>query len=155
MSVKKTLKLLEQEVSKYTPIWSLPVLWDEDGKYAPVELGEIKRTVKALDLDPRLVKDAVLAACLEVLRDKDWAELENTDSWGINLKDARRVAKQYGMNLKRILQGFRAGAVIPAPIVLFREDEKPYLIGGNTRLMAASAVGVRPKILAVRMPVAE
>lgn len=140
--IKKLVRLLERE-SGYTPEWVVPA-WDD-------EKAEFKRTVKELSLDPRLLKGAFGGGKLVRLRQVDWQQLDNTDSWGINLRDARRLAKEFGRNIEKILKGFKDGRKMPAPIVLFREGERPYLIGGNTRLMAAHAVGINPKVFAVRM----
>ena len=41
------------------------------------------------------------------------------------------------------------GTSMPAPIVMKGDEDWYYLIGGNTRLMAARALGIRPKILLV------
>ena len=46
------------------------------------------------------------------------------------------------------LQKTQSGGTLPAPIVLMQNNE-PYLVGGNTRLMVSRAMGVQPMILKV------
>lgn len=77
-----------------------------------------------------------------------WNKLENTDSNEIEFGDDKTVmnlAREYGRDIKSIINGMYSGARIPAPIILIT-DSGYYLVAGNTRLMAAKMLGVTPKI---------
>ncbi len=76
--------------------------------------------------------------------------MENTDSFETNtVQKAVNLAKEYDRDIAKIFQGM--GKKLPAPIVLMRKGKPPYLVGGNSRLMASRALGTKPKILAVRV----
>ena len=90
-------------------------------------------------------------ASLSVLTDTMWKALENTDSWDTKtLDDIFRALKANNAprNLERILQQFVAGEVA-APIVI-SSDEGMECLAGNTRLMVARMLGVRPKVVVVK-----
>ena len=112
---------------------------------------ELSRTRRTLKLPSRELHAAVKKARLGSLSDKHWEKLQNTDSWEASKADAHRAAKKYGRDVGKIFHGIKHGAEIPAPIVLHRKGKAPYLVAGNTRLMAASASKIRPKVLHVRM----
>lgn len=114
------------------------------------ESGEINRTAKSLKIEPKKLMQACKTAELESLSDKDWSRLENSDSYDTDtIEKAAGKAKEYNRDIARTLNGM--GKEMPASIVLFRKGQPPYLIGGNTRLMSARAVGAKPKVLAVRL----
>ena len=122
--------------------WSPPDLAEEEG--------ELTRTAEALGVDPEALQQAAQSAQLEDLDDDVWSELENTDSFDTDtVEKAVALAKEYNRDIDRVLQGI--GKDMPAPLVLLREGEPPYLVGGNTRLMAARATGAKPKILAIHL----
>lgn len=108
--------------------------------------GKTRPGVSAADLHK-----AVSKAKLGHLSDKHWSKATNTDSWKLDKKAAAKHAETYGRDIKRVYKGFKAGDKIPAPIVLHRPGKRPYVVAGNTRLMAASATGIRPKVLHVRL----
>ena len=115
------------------------------------EYGELIRTRRELRLKSKELHSAVKRARLGQLSDKHWSKLDNTGSWQANKRDADYDAKRYGRDIKSIYKGYKTGEKMPAPIVLHRPGKKPYLVGGNTRLLAASAMKIRPKVLHVRM----
>ena len=112
---------------------------------------ELQRTAREMQLDYGNLVHAFQNAQLEELSDTDWTRMENTDSIGDWTKD--EVIENIGSNRDhaRIFHGIENGEDMPAPIVLFRNGESPYLIGGNTRLMACKALGIRPVVLAIHM----
>jgi len=129
---------------KRQPKWRKPDLGDE--------MGEIERTAEELGVDPRKLKHAAKKGGVSKLSDKDWEGMENTDSWETDTPEkARDLAKEYERDISRVEAGLDKGGNMPAPVVLFRKDKPPYLIGGNTRLMAARAKGIRPKIWKVQL----
>jgi hypothetical protein len=115
------------------------------------EQGEIERT--ALDLGIDNYEDLMERAKkskLEPLTDEVWSQLQNTDSYDTDtVKKADRLAREYNRDIASVFDGM--GKELPAPIVLFRKGKRPYLVGGNTRLMASRAFGHTPKVLIVRM----
>lgn len=114
------------------------------------EIGEIRRTAKAFGMSAKALREAAKKAKIENLDDKTWSKLENTDSFDTDtVGKAMALAKEYDRDIASVVKGI--GGDLPAPIVLMKKGEPPYLIGGNTRLMAARAVGARPKVLMVRI----
>jgi len=61
------------------------------------------------------------------------------------------IAKLYDKDATKIVQGLRSDDPMPAPIVLEREDGTVTLVAGNTRLCAARAMNVRPRVVYVRL----
>ena len=115
------------------------------------EQGEIERTALALGIDN--YEDIVAKAKkskLEPLTEEVWSQLENTDSYDTDtVKKADALAREYNRDIASVFDGM--GKELPSPIVLLRDGEPPYLVGGNTRLMASRALGHTPKVLLVRM----
>jgi hypothetical protein len=117
-----------------------------------VEHDEIKRTAKELGIHHDKLRKAVEAGRLGKLGEKHWANMDNTDSHGTDtVRKANKKAKEYGRDIGSIHKALKSGTSLPAPIVLHRKGEKPYLIGGNTRLMAARAHGHQPRVLKVHL----
>jgi len=127
------------------PQWEKPTLEEEKA--------EIERTADELKIDVKTLLQAFEKAELEELADKDWLALQNTQSSDPNttIKDARYICKGYGRNFKRIEKGLRNGHTFPAPLVLYRKNQPPYLIGGNSRLLGCRGLGLRPTVLALRL----
>ena len=97
------------------------------------EKGELQRTAEQLGLDYSSLEHAFASADLEELSASDWEVMINTDSRDTWTKE--EVIGHIGSKRdhESIFQGLEDGAELPAPIVLFRDGEPPYLIGGNTR----------------------
>ncbi|MEK7648103.1 MAG: hypothetical protein AAB384_03670 [Patescibacteria group bacterium] len=116
------------------------------------EQGEFFRTAEELHVNAGELLVACEQGALEPLSDSDWEVMMNTDSrdttWQLQEVITHIGSKR---DVDKIIEGFQTGAGIPAPVVLFREGEPPYLIGGNTRLLVARAMGIRPKIWAVHL----
>ena len=111
---------------------------------------EMERTSEDLEVDLSLIEDGYEKATLEDLTDDMWRGMENTDSWDIgSLDDAKNYALEYGKDIESIIDGFKSGESLPAPIVLIKPDGGYYLIAGNTRLMVARAFGIVPKVAKV------
>jgi hypothetical protein len=81
-----------------------------------------------------------------------WAHLENSDSWRVeSMQEAEILAAGHGKDIQSIIDGIAQGKKIPAPIVLLRSGEAPYLIAGNTRLMVSKAMGIVPVVFFIDM----
>ena len=124
--------------------WVPPLLHEEQG--------ELERTALALGVELPTLLRACSHATLTELNAHTWSQLQNTDSNAdLTVERAEHLARTYGRDIGRIFEGLTTGADLPAPLVLLREGEPPYLVGGNTRLMASRALGHTPKVLLVRM----
>jgi len=126
--------------------WVTPKLKDE--------MDEFQLHSKTLGLDLSRLLEAAKKGRIATLDDKTWSTMKNTDSWrGVkpgDVKSAIAYAKRYGKDIESIMDGYKRGEDMPTPIVLLT-DSGPYLIAGNTRLMAARALQDRPKVLLVSM----
>jgi hypothetical protein len=123
--------------------WTVPSLNEE--------ISELERTSEEMMLPLDLLTEAFQSASLEVLEDSDWTAMINSDSAEpLTLDEAYEAAGVYGRNLDRILSGMLEGSSMPAAIVLILPDDTPYGVAGNTRLMAARALGLRPKVMMLR-----
>jgi hypothetical protein len=138
--------LLEEVKAAQGPKWHRPNIAKGGDEY-----GEITRTRRELRLKSAPLHTAMAKGRLGTLSDKHWSRMDNTDSWKATKASANKLAKEYGRDIKRVHTGFKEGHKMPAPIVLHRKGKRPYLVGGNTRLMAASATGIRPKVFHVRI----
>jgi hypothetical protein len=122
--------------------WTKPSIDDE--------MGEIERTAKAFGVDRKKLVEAAKKAKLVDLDDKTWSKLENTDSYDTDsVEKATQLAEEYDRDIASVIKGI--GGELPAAIVLMKKGEAPYLIGGNTRLMASRAFGAAPKVLMVHV----
>jgi len=112
------------------------------------ESGEIARAADEEGLDAKKLTKLIDDAPITKLSDKDWSELQNTDSWDTEtMDDVKRLSKEHGRNYSRVVRGFTLGGEMPASIIFKRKDGSSTLIGGNTRLMVARALGVRPRVV--------
>ncbi len=116
------------------------------------DLGEIERTAQELGIDLQSLVAAFAKGALAELSDADWVNMKNCDShdpsWTIEeVREHLKVKRDFG----RIEQGILAGHSLPAPVVLYRDNEPPYLISGNSRLLGCRALGLRPTVFAVNL----
>jgi|APGre2960657404_1045060.scaffolds.fasta_scaffold54711_4 hypothetical protein len=86
------------------------------------------------------------------LVDSDWRKLGNTDSFETNtiqdVYDAIR-ANNTPRDVERILRQYVSGS-ISCPIVIKFADGRLQLVAGNTRLMIARVLQIKPKIILVK-----
>ena len=123
------------------------------------EVGEIERTQKHFDIkDKDFVRKFIERAQtgqLVRLSEEDWDRLENTDSHSDNILrgDWDAVAQcAEAQEVERDWRGIKArmqtGQPVHAPLIARRGDIL-HKVGGNTRLMVARALGVKPDVLIV------
>jgi hypothetical protein len=118
------------------------------------ETGEIKRTAKEFGLDHKKLTDAVKKGKPTHLPKHIWKKLDNTDSWDTKTpKHADAYAEKNADDkvperLASVRRAFQRGSKLPSPIVL-KHPKGHYLVGGNTRLVAARAHKVIPKVLMI------
>lgn len=115
------------------------------------ERGEFERVGKTYGLDYiELIRQAGTAGRLVKLSEEVWSQLGNTDSFSIDESDWNTVRqhsdtqeeKRDWESLKNILM---RGDSVDAPIIMKRGGEY-HLVSGNTRLMVARALGMRPYV---------
>jgi cytidyltransferase-like protein len=122
---------------------------DTFADYVASEETEIERTAQDFNIPIPDVRYAFQAGSMAVLSDDIWSKLENSDSYEVNsLDDAIKLAKEYGKNWKPTLDAIKNDdAVVSPPMVLNYDQDKYYLVAGNTRLMFYKALGKIPKVL--------
>lgn len=118
-----------------------------------IEMDELQRTADVFEYDVNeLVQSFNKGELIELLK-SDWKKLENTDSYYEikNVEDVKKLAEKYDKDFDRVYNQITVDKKIEAPIILYRNNQKPYLIGGNTRLMVLRSLGIIPTIFAVRL----
>lgn len=113
---------------------------------------EIQEQANKLGIDSdvllQAINDSIIDGALVELSDEDWIKLENTDSgFRLNIDQIRQV----GGKVDIIVESLRNGLAMEAPIVLYRENQPPYLVCGNTRLMVSKLLNHKPTILPVSL----
>ena len=137
-----------QNILKDTPTnklvkWTMPDIQRE--------MDELQRTADTFKIDLNNLIQATKRSRLVPLDEITWRSMKNTDSYGIkkgDMKTVNSLGGGYGKDVGSIINAFQQGGTLPAPIILMQNNE-PYLVGGNTRLMVSRAMGVQPMILKV------
>ena len=129
------------------------------------EAGELERVVRDfLGREPNAQNIAQILGFLEnspivELSDADWELLENTDSFhqvvpgqietarNINQKYNEKLAAENKRDFESLLGSFFQGNKIECPTILKNKEGKLHLISGNTRLMIARALKIRPRVI--------
>ena len=139
-------QLLEDNIQEVYPKRSSD---DINQELVTREESEIERTAEEFNIPIPDIRLAFVAGNMVVLTDDSiWSKLENTDSWNIqSLEDAIKLAEKYKKDWKSTLAAIKAGKSIDPPMVLNYDQDKYYLVGGNTRLMFYKALGITPKVL--------
>jgi hypothetical protein len=77
---------------------------------------------------------------------RKFKNIENTDAGSItSLRKARNLFKKYGKGSSEDFNSLVTAVKNreTPPIIIYREENRKYLVGGNTRAMIASALGIR------------
>jgi hypothetical protein len=121
-----------------------------------VEVGEYfensttRSTMPDLFSSPEDARQKIKAAETAHLSESDMMSLQNSDIAevlrGGGLKAAREVAEQNGRDIDSIIAGIEESEAIPPPIIVRDKNGSNYLLGGNTRLMTAVAMGLNPLV---------
>lgn len=99
---------------------------------------------KLIDIK-KLVHAFLEKGSLEILTEDEWKTLENSESFGINSYDeVVALSQEYGKDLINIERVFTEGGKLEAPSILYFEEQNPYLVSGDTRLMYMRAIGIDP-----------
>lgn len=86
------------------------------------------------------------------LTNKQWKQMENTDSWTSTSRQKIEnaiKANDEPRDIDSVINEFKSGSV-RCPIVIEKEDGTYYLVGGNTRLMVARYLKIAPKIIVIK-----
>lgn len=115
------------------------------------EKGEFERVASAFNLDVSVLLFSAQDAKLVSLNDDVWENLENTDSGDIEVDGWEKVrecseSQPQLRDWELLRDRLQSGQATDAPIVM-KFGDRYHLVAGNTRLMAAKALGVRPQIL--------
>ncbi len=134
-----------EEITKtFTPQWEKPSYKEEEE--------EITRTAHALGISVKLIANAFEKAGLEELNDAVWSAMKNCDSreggWTIERVKQHLQGSRDVEWLEKIIKGNKS---LDAAGVLFRSNERPYLMWGNSRLLVCRVTNVHPQIVAVRL----
>ncbi len=138
----------------------IPKITWEAPRLVENELGEITRAAQHFANGPQeqadialRIYDALSQGNLEDLQDDIWEHLENTDSYDIVPGDFAKVRemclqnnRNFDVHVKRLV----SGQPIPSPTIAVYNNV-PHKVGGNTRLMFARALGIRPKVIVARI----
>lgn len=118
-----------------------------------IEMDELQRTADIFEYDVNELFQSFNKGELIKLLKSDWKKLENTDSYYEikNVEDVKKLAEKYDKDFDRVYNQITVDKKIEAPIILYRNNQKPYLIGGNTRLMVLKSLGITPTIFAMKI----
>ena len=144
------MKLLLENWREY--LNEAQVKWKEPDFAA--ERGEYQRHaprfgLTAEELEGYIKTNGQLISMSEELYDT----LQNTQMREVeSVEDLDRIGKENNKDFEGIKSGIERSAQFNAPIVVQKENEEPWLIAGNTRLVAAAAYGIPPQIWYVKLP---
>lgn len=113
-------------------------------------------TMPDLFQSPEDAREKIGAAPTEHLSESDMLSLQNSDVSAVlsggGLKAARDVAEQNDKDIDSIIEAMDEADSVPPPIVVRDESGSNYLLGGNTRLMTAVALGKNPLVKVIKYP---
>ena len=100
---------------------------------------------------PEELRQKIISAKPRILNDAEYMDLGNNGNSNIldvlesndPTKTFEELAESYGRDAKSIWRGFQNQKEFPPPIVLRDRSGRLYLLAGNTRLMAATAAGLK------------
>jgi ABC-type proline/glycine betaine transport system ATPase subunit len=143
-------------MKEWQPIFAYPRLFGLGSKTS--EIGEIERLAITLGEPKKEFVSQFLQATLKeserahlVPLDEDiWQQLKNTDSLRIAEGDWNAVKNIIGetRDWRALKAAMMRGERIDAPIIV-KIGTEYHKVSGNTRLMVARALGIRPKVLLV------
>lgn len=129
------------------------------------EAGEFQRIVEDFSGDDvkakkdnlRGIQSLYSKSSLVPMNDTMWKNLDNTDSWSTTtlekIQSAIRRNSKNGSGIRsieNILKEFISGSV-RAPIVMqYNNGQDNTLIAGNTRLMVARMLGIKPQVILIK-----
>ena len=129
------------------------ITWKEPD--IPAERGEFKRHAPHFDLTAEELEGYIENNGKLIPMNKGTAlynTLDNTQMQGVeSIDDLDEIGKENKKDFKGIKQGIEDGSSFNAPIVVKQGDKEPWLVAGNTRLVAAAAYGIIPEVWYVKI----
>ncbi len=113
------------------------------------ESGEFRRVATEFNIEESVLEYLAQQGQLVELTDDLWNQLENTDSATLEFGDwvsVENLANQVNRDWSTLRQKLEKGEIVEAPIIMKTQDQY-HLVSGNTRLMVAKALGIRPSVL--------
>lgn len=117
----------------------------EEKEYVHPEWEEVRLAMKNKQI-PRFTKKEFTDQITTAKRKsrKNFSGVENTDAPVKSLRRASNLFQKYGKGSKEdfndLVNAVRQKKT--PPIIIFRDGKREYLVGGNTRAMIASALGI-------------
>lgn len=111
------------------------------------EKDELERVEREFGIDSSVLIFAARDGVFTELSDGVWDTLENTDSNRFvegDWEEVKRLSEKYERDWEDLRQKLEAGTPLDAPIIM-QFGDRYHLVSGNTRLMVARAMGLRPK----------
>jgi hypothetical protein len=116
------------------------------------EVGEIKRHASHFGITAERLKRVIESGKLVKMNGDMFKKLENTQMREINsIEDLKKRGEENDKKWEEIMRRIEAGKSLYAPIVVHQQGNPPWLVAGNTRLMAARAYNITPKIWYVKI----
>lgn len=113
---------------------------------------EFERVASTFNIDSLVLLWSAQQGSMTQLTEDVWSTLQNTNSFSVEKNDhdtATQHAESVGLDYREVAEAIYAGVAnnqpIHAPIVM-KIGNLYHLVSGNTKLMAARAYGVTPKI---------
>ena len=137
--------------------WVQPDFEKEFGEYERIANTFFKNLGKKEILHK--IHETIASATPAELSDEEFEALENSQAWhGVRpgfLEDVEKVIKENieqggsAKDMPGIIAGFKEGQPMQMPVALTLPNGKNHLVSGNTRLLVARALGIRPRILLI------
>jgi hypothetical protein len=105
------------------------------------------------DLDYKVLVSKINKASPMELDNHTWAELSNTNSFGVGTADqAKDIADQYGYHYNDAMYGYMNDREITMPVILDIDNGSQfYMVSGEPELLFARAFKVAPQVLVVKI----
>jgi hypothetical protein len=132
---------MKESVEQFSNVFKYPNIASEQG--------EFQRVSTEFGIDTSVLEYLAQNGKLIELSEDLWQILENTDSRDIFPGDYKKVAElsgQVNRDWETIHQALLSRRAIEAPIIM-KHGSKYHLISGNTRLMVAKAMEIKPTVL--------
>ncbi len=113
------------------------------------ESGELKRVAVEFGIDSSILQYQAQQGKLVELSNDVWELLENTDSNDIETGNFEKVAEFAGYvhrDWESLHERLKNNQSVEAPIIM-KFGDRYHLVAGNTRLMVAKAMGIKPSVL--------
>jgi len=120
------------------------------------KLTDVQAELRATSLDLKIALDdlrqAMQGGQLVPLERYHWCLLQNSDCNNtFSLVEAEAVAARYGQDIGPVCRKISSKQAVLAPVVLFRPEQRPWLISGNCQLMVCRALSIQPHVWRIEL----